>query len=103
MRADNLLGPCGWEHRFGHGTRLTQAGRHSEVYRVTIDRGAEIGMQTAPLPLPDKLSIAALPFTNMRGGLEQEFSADGKRHRCDHDFSVQSVAAFGAVIKCQFI
>ena len=60
-------------------------------------------MQTAPLPLPDKLSIATLPFTNMRGRLEQEFSADGKRHRRDHDSSVQSVAAFGAVIKCQFI
>ena len=54
-------------------------------------------------PAPDKLSIAALPFTNMRGGLEQEFSADGKRLRRDHDFSVQSVAAFGAVIKGQFI
>src|SRR5580704_214756 len=52
-------------------------------------------MQTAPLPLPDKLnklSIVAPPFANIRGGLEQEFSADGKRHRCDHDFSVQSVA-----------
>ena len=63
-------------------------------------------MQTAPLPLPDKLnklSIVAPPFANIRGGLEQEFSADGKRHRRDHDFSVQSVAAFGAVIKCQFI
>jgi hypothetical protein len=47
--------------------------------------------------------ISALPFTNMRGGLEQEFSADRKRHRRDHDFSVQSVAAFGAVIKCEFI
>jgi hypothetical protein len=60
-------------------------------------------MQTAPLPLPDKLSSAALPFTSMRGGLEQEISADGKRRRRDHDFSVQSVAAFGAVIKGQFI
>ena len=28
-RADDLFGPCGWERRFGHGTRRTQAGRHS--------------------------------------------------------------------------
>ena len=28
-KADNLFGPCGWERRFGHGTRRTQAGRRS--------------------------------------------------------------------------
>lgn len=30
-----------------------------------------------PLPLPDKPSIAVLPFQNMSGGLEQEYLADG--------------------------
>jgi TolB-like protein/DNA-binding response OmpR family regulator len=32
---------------------------------------------TKPLPLPDKLSIAVLPFQNMSGGSEQEYFADG--------------------------
>jgi adenylate cyclase len=32
---------------------------------------------TKPLPLPDKPSIAVLPFTNMSGDPEQEFFADG--------------------------
>jgi adenylate cyclase len=30
-----------------------------------------------PLPLPDKPSIAVLPFTNMSSDPEQEFFADG--------------------------
>jgi hypothetical protein len=55
------------------------------------------------LDVDQAAKASALPFTNMRGGLEQEFSSDGKRHRRDHDFSAQSVAAFGAVIKCEFI
>src|SRR5262245_3514581 len=31
----------------------------------------------APLAMPDKPSVAVLPFTNMSGDLEQEFLADG--------------------------
>jgi TolB-like protein len=57
-------------------------------------------MQTAPLRLSDKPSIAVLPFTNMSSDVEQEFFADGKKHRRDHDFSVQTVAALGGVTRC---
>ena len=79
--------------------QIKNISRPVRVYRLTMDRGAPIGMQTAPLLLPDKLSVAALLFTNMSGDLDQEFFADGKRRWRDHDFSVQSVAALGAVIK----
>jgi adenylate cyclase len=54
--------------------------RPVRVYRVR-DRAVPVG-QPLPgspqlLPLPDKPSVAVLPFTNMSGDPEQEFVADG--------------------------
>ena len=46
------------------------------AYRVALDR-ASVTHSTAPLPLPDKPSIAVLPFDNMSGDPEQEHFADG--------------------------
>jgi adenylate cyclase len=41
-------------------------------------RNARVGAaEPPPLPLPDKPSVAVLPFTNMSGDPEQEFFADG--------------------------
>ena len=39
--------------------------------------GEDVAPPVAALPLPDKPSIAVLPFQNMSGDAEQEYFADG--------------------------
>ncbi|MFQ5784422.1 MAG: adenylate/guanylate cyclase domain-containing protein [Alphaproteobacteria bacterium] len=46
------------------------------VYRIVSD-GAEAAPTKAPLPLPDKPSIAVLAFDNLSGDPDQEYFADG--------------------------
>jgi adenylate cyclase len=47
------------------------------VFRVAAIGAAQPAEPPAALPLPDKPSVAVLPFTNMSGDPEQEFFADG--------------------------
>ncbi len=47
------------------------------VFRVAASSAAQPGEALAMPPLPDKPSIAVLPFTNMSNDPEQEFFADG--------------------------
>src|SRR5262249_23257010 len=47
------------------------------VFRVAATEPAQPSEPSSALPLPDKPSVAVLPFTNMSGDPEQEFFADG--------------------------
>jgi adenylate cyclase len=55
---------------------LKNIARPIRVYRIGSDKAAALPSQ-ALLPLPDKPSIAVLPFQNMSGDPEQEVFADG--------------------------
>jgi adenylate cyclase len=47
------------------------------VFRVVAKGVAQLPGRPTTLPLPDKPSVAVLPFANMSGDPEQEFFADG--------------------------
>jgi adenylate cyclase len=54
--------------------QLKNIARRVRVYRIPL---AETARTRAPLPLPDKPSLAVLPFQNMTGDAEQDYFVDG--------------------------
>jgi adenylate cyclase len=59
---------------------LKNIARPVHVYRIIIDPSQRPATRKAEIPalaLPDKPSVAVLPFTNMSGDPEQEFVSDG--------------------------
>src|ERR1700761_3700601 len=56
---------------------LKNIARPLHAYSVKGDRSAVRSYEKPPLSLPDKPSIAVLPFQNMSGDPEQDYFADG--------------------------
>ena len=54
-----------------------QVGAPAIVKRAPLSESATLDQPSAVLVLPDKPSIAVLPFQNMSGDQEQEYFADG--------------------------
>ena len=67
------------EHGEGHSLVVTVPGRGYRLADLTGLRSAQLAEGSLPpqLPLPDKPSIAVMPFQNLSGDPDQEYFADG--------------------------
>ena len=67
------------EHGGGHSLVVTIPGRGYRLADLTGLRSAQLAESSLPpqLPLPDKPSIAVMPFANLSSDPDQEYFADG--------------------------
>ena len=67
------------EHGEGHSFVITVPGRGYRLADLTGLRSAQLAEGSSPpqLPLPDKPSIAVMPFANLSGDPDREYFADG--------------------------
>jgi adenylate cyclase len=67
------------EHGGGHSLVVTVPGRGYRLADLTGLRSAQLAESSLPpqLPLPDKPSIAVMPFANLSSDPDQEYFADG--------------------------
>jgi adenylate cyclase len=72
---DHVQDRADWSFEDLGEQRLKNIVRLVRVYRVLLDPSAVV--PRAPLPVPEKPSIAVLPFQNMGGDPEEEYIADG--------------------------